>query len=207
MWRKCQQFRGLQFSSGTVGGSTITALFSVQPARAAFSLLNLGTFPTYLILQSTPCVRLRMGRSCVFQVPRKACNRIRLSTSVISLFQLENARSAVGTHVCTYMGANGSQEKGCGTTMSKGKVWGKILKRKVQQGSGLKWDVRKDRARQYKNQDRKGERKKTKEEEDIWKRTKKREKVWVEKKWKEGRKGEGKVSSTIFRKTEILKHK
>lgn len=162
MWRKCQQFRGLQFSSGTVGGSTITALFSVQPARAAFSLLNLGTFPTYLILQSTPCVRLRMGRSCVFQVPRKACNRIRLSTSVISLFQLENARSAVGTHVCTYMGANGSQEKGCGTTMSKGKVWGKILKRKVQQGSGLKWDVRKDRARQYKNQDRKGERKKNK---------------------------------------------
>lgn len=182
MRSKRQRFRGLQFSSGTVSGSTITALFSVQPVQAAFSLLNLGTFPTYLILQSTPCVRLRMGRSCVFQVPRKACNRIRLSTWVISLFQLENARSAVGTRVCTYMGANGSQEKGCGTTMSKGKVWGKFSRGRYQQGSELKWDVRKEKARWYKNQDRQGERKKTKEEEDIWKRTKMREKVWVEKK-------------------------
>ena len=39
---------GSQSSSGTVSGSTITALLTPQPQRAAFSHppLNLGTFPT-----------------------------------------------------------------------------------------------------------------------------------------------------------------
>lgn len=44
--------RGLNSSSGTVSGSTSSALLTVQPEQEAFSSthLNLGTFPTYSIL-------------------------------------------------------------------------------------------------------------------------------------------------------------
>lgn len=65
--------RGLKASSGTVSGNTTSALFTMQPEKDAFlsTLLNLGTFPPYLILQSTQYICLRKSRSNVFQVLRK----------------------------------------------------------------------------------------------------------------------------------------
>lgn len=58
-----------------------------------------------------------------------------------------------------------------------------MSKRKVEQGSGLKWDVRKEKTRQGIKP---WQKRKKKIEEDIWKGTKMREKAWVNKKWREG---------------------